>query len=105
MSVIRPDHKAGSQKGRDKMKVRNMTNSNENKVANQFEIEADNGDRFFQSYNSIIVKLSAGRVTLDRHYWDYSRTTGKYRNIFLHEPKKETEAKIKSGEYTLANLN
>lgn len=30
---------------------------------------------------------------------------GKYRNIFLRETKKETEAKIKSGEYELVNLN
>jgi len=33
--------------------------------------------------------------------WDYSTTTGKYRNIFLGEDKKETERKIKDGIYTL----
>jgi hypothetical protein len=32
-------------------------------------------------------------------------TTGKYRNQFLGETKKDTEAKIKSGEYILADLN
>ena len=31
--------------------------------------------------------------------WDYSVTTGKYRNQFLNETKKETLAKLKSGEY------
>jgi len=63
---------------------------------------------YFQSYNSIIVRrvLEHGfPVQLDEKYWDYSRTTGKYRNIFLGETKKETEAKIASGEYILTNLN
>ena len=36
--------------------------------------------------------------------WDYSVTTSKYRNIFLNENKKETEKKIKSGEYVLTDL-
>ncbi len=114
MSVIRPDHKAGSQKGRDKMKVRNMTNSNGNKVANQFII-TDQNTTYFQSYETVIAKvvcrLDANSdedytsVYLDCDTWDYSKTTSQYRNIFLGETKKETEAKIKSGEYTLANLN
>lgn len=87
------------------MKVSNMTSSNGNKVANQFIIDADNGDIFFQSYQTIIAKKSNGKITLDKNAWDYSVTTGKYRNIFLNETKAETERKIKSGEYTLADLN
>ena len=31
--------------------------------------------------------------------WEYSKTTGKYRNMFLGEDKKETLRKLKSGEY------
>ena len=46
-----------------------------------------------------------GKLLLDENAWNYSRTTGKYRNVFLGEGKKETEAKIKSGEYLLVNLN
>jgi hypothetical protein len=88
------------------MKVYNMTSNRTGKeVANQFEIVADNGDILFQSYNSIIAKKSKGEITLDSRYWDYSKTTGKYRNAFLRESKAETEAKIKTGEYKLANLN
>lgn len=87
------------------MKVSNMIGRNGNKIANQFEIEADNGDIVFQSYDTVIARKSAGKITLDAEKWDYSRTTGKYRNLFLHESKAETERKIKSGEYTLANLN
>ena len=88
------------------MKVKNMESSKGNKVANQFIIvEDENGLVYFQSYDSIIVKRSYGKVTLDSHYWDYSVTTSKYRNQFLGETKKETEAKIESGEYKLSNLN
>jgi len=44
-------------------------------------------------------------IYLDEKYWDYSVTTGKYRNIFLNETKKETEKKIANGTYELTNLN
>lgn len=99
------------------MKVENMTSSNGNKVANQFIItdRVKNGAlwdvvEYFQSYKTIIVKktyLGGGaiKIELDRNKWDYSTTTGKYRNLFLGETKRETEKKIKSGEYILTNLN
>lgn len=74
------------------------------KVNNQFEIFTDKG-RVFQSYNSIIAAKIGGKVYLDESKWDYSTTTGKYRNQFLRETKKETEKKIKSGEYILTDLN
>lgn len=85
-----------------------MTNTRGNKVANQF-IVFDSEFTLFQSYDSVIVKtcFEEGKrvVYLDEYYWDYSNTTGKYRNLFLGETKKETAAKIKSGEYRLADLN
>ena len=59
----------------------------------------------FQSYNSTICKIENGQTFLDERFWDYSKTTGKYRNIFLGEEKKETTKKINSGEYKLTNLN
>jgi len=71
---------------------------------NQFIIDSNDGI-IFQSYNSIIAIKKHGKITLDRVYWDYSKTTGKYRNMFLNETKKETERKIKAGIYQLANLN
>lgn len=73
-------------------------------VKNQFIITTNEG-RYFQSYNSIIAFKCNGKVYLDAANWDYSNTTGKYRNMFLHETKKETESKIKSGEYILTDLN
>ena len=91
-----------------KLNLENMKSSKGNKVANQFIIIHGN-EEFFQSYNSIIAKrvkkFHEETIYLDKHYWDYSVTTGKYRNIFLKETKKETEKKIKSGEYILTNLN
>jgi len=91
------------------MKVKNMTSHNGNKVANQFIVDDGQGNQFFQSYSTVIVKRywNADRlqVVLDRDAWDYSVTTGKYRNLFLNEKKRETEAKITSGEYLLDNLN
>jgi len=88
------------------MRVRNMVSTNGNEVPNQFIINDDAENQFFQSYNTIIVKCDKyGKFYLDENYWDYSKTTGKYRNLFLGETKSETEKKIKSGEYTLCNLN
>lgn len=109
------------------MKVKNMTsNSSGREIANQFIISEEghgaNGNfirrETFQSYDSIIaIKTIWPRkaltlptmkeidIVLDETYWNYSKTTGKYRNQFLNEDKKETEKKIKSGEYRLEDLN
>ena len=89
------------------MKVKNMRSEKSGReVANQFIIDDfENHRTFFQSYNSIIVKIEKARVYLDEYYWDYSKTTAKYRNQFLSETTKETQAKIDSGEYILTNLN
>ena len=88
-----------------KAKVSNFTSPSGNSIANQFIISVDNRT-YFQSYDSIIAcKLPDSSIVLDQYYWDYSTTTGKYRNQFLGESKKETQSRIDSGEYTLANLN
>jgi len=91
------------------MKVQNITSNNGNKIANQFIVIGDNNDEYFQSYRSIIVKKDykneTVKIYLDQKYWNYSNTTGKYRNIFLGETIKDTKAKIKSGEYILTDLN
>ena len=97
------------------MKVENMISAKGNKVANQFIItdkqynEKEDSwitTETFQSYDSTIaVIFSSGVVLLDENTWDYSVTTGKYRNDFLGEGIAETRAKIKSGEYLLTDLN
>ena len=88
------------------MKVFNMTSSKGNKIANQFIINDEYNNQLFQSYNSIIAKrYTNGMVELDKKYWDYSRTTSKYRNIFLNETNQETNFKVKIGVYKLVDLN
>jgi|TARA_R110000822_G_scaffold102738_1_gene229227 hypothetical protein len=79
-------------------------------VANQYVIKADNNKynyEIFQSYDSSIAlkNLVTDSIFLDLKYWNYSVTTSKYRNQFLNETTKETQAKINSGEYKLVDLN
>ena len=65
-----------------KSQIRNIINEKGNKVANQFIIVTDEGITF-QSYNSNIAFIpNSGKIQLGTD-WDYSRTTGKYRNIFF----------------------
>ena len=69
-------------------------------VKNQFVI-SDNGNTYFQSYNSIIVKRDINnKITLGNN-WNYSKTTERYRNLFLNETTKETEKKIADGIYKI----
>ena len=83
-----------------------MTSNNGNKIANQFIITDDNNNMTFQSYDSCIAKkIRNGLIYLDETYWDYSVTTGKYRNQFLGEGIADTRKKIASGEYILTDLN
>ena len=88
------------------MKVQNLKNSNGNKIPNQFELVGVDGCRYFQSYDSIIVKIDIeGNVFLDEKYYNYSNTTSKCRNLFLNKTSKEIDKSIKSGVYILKNLN
>ena len=99
------------------MKIRNMQSPNGNDVPNQFIIEEEGHGALgnfiikqtFQSYSAIIairtIWPDMERVILDERYWDYSRTTRKYRNLFLGESETETERKIAEGIYKLDNLN
>ena len=86
-----------------------MTTKVKQLANNQFIITEDNGNEYFQSYDSIIVKKDyqdgTDFIHLDQKYWNYSKTTSKYRNQFLDETTKETQAKIDSGEYILTDLN
>lgn len=86
------------------MKVTNMYSDKGNPVPNQMIIETNNGT-YFQSYKSLIALRRNGKVYLDSRYWDYSKTTGKYRNQFLGENIKETREKIKIGIYELVDLS
>ena len=90
------------------MKISNFTSDKGNKVPNQFIIHTSEYT-IFQSYDSTIVKTTfedgVKVYYLDEYYWNYSKTTSKYRNQFLGENTKETQVKIDNGTYKLVNLN
>ncbi len=92
----------------ENVKVNQWKNGKGNVVANQFIIHSPEYTAF-QSYNSIIVKTTwidgERKVFLDVNDWNYSKTTSKYRNQFLGETTKETQAKIDNGTYELIDLN
>lgn len=70
------------------MTVKNMTSgASGRKVPNQFIIRDDKTSRTtFQSYDSMIATIDYqnNTITLGED-WDYSRTTGRYRNQFFNE--------------------
>lgn len=83
------------------IRVENITGRTGDAVKNQFILKYENG-QVFQSYNSVIA------VNIwddDKYYigrdWDYSTTTGKYRNIFFGFDKKELQKMFKNGRAVL----
>lgn len=90
------------------MKVIKMKSSRGNVVPNQFIVFTPEAT-YFQSYQTVIAKTTfedGERVTyLDENAWDYSVATAKYRNQFLGCDTKTVKARIKSGEYRLADLS
>ena len=100
------------------MKVENMTSSSGNKIANQFIITGIaagiynkegqhlQSGKMFQSYDSIIAyKAHTGTLYLDKDYWDYSRTTSKYRNQFTRLDTQSTKKGIEAGTIKLLTFN
>ena len=86
--------------------VQNMLNNNRNDAPNQCKIYFEHGV-IFQSYGSIIAirfnngatrKGLKGKTVIGRD-WNYSNTTGKYRNEFLSEGISDTRIKIENREY------
>jgi hypothetical protein len=99
------------------MKVSNMVSGSGNSIPNQFIITDEGRGALgnfklretFQSYSATIATRITWddciKIKLDSKYWNYSTTTSRYRNQFLGETTKETQVKIASGEYILADLN
>ncbi len=85
--------------------VRDMQNARSGEdIPSQFVITTSECT-VFKSYWTIIAMKVGDKIYLDAEKWDYSKTTGKYRNQFLGLDKKETEKQIKSGEIILIDLN
>ena len=67
------------------LKVENIIGRSDRAVANQFVIiDTDKNKVMFQSYESPIVEIDNNNNTITIYEdWDYSQTTGRYRNIFM----------------------
>lgn len=81
------------------MMMENMVNKNGKKVANQY-ILRDGNRVAFQSYSSPIVEIDREKklITVYKDY-DYSVTTGKYRNLFMMTQGLRDMADKKGFEY------
>tara|TARA_R100000541_G_scaffold56960_1_gene66745 strand:+ start:103 stop:423 length:321 start_codon:yes stop_codon:yes gene_type:complete len=87
------------------IQVSNLISDSGNNIANQFSITTNKG-RYFQSYETMIAFVPYhGLVQLDSNYWNYSRTTSKYRNKFLGLTTDQTKKQIADGTIKLTNLN
>jgi hypothetical protein len=88
------------------MRVKQLESPRSGKaVPNQFVITDRDGTEYFQTYDTNIVARRNGKIYLDEVYYNYSVTTSKYRNQYLGCTTAELNERIKSGEYTLTNLN
>ena len=76
---------------------------------NQLVILSDNGDRHFKSYQTPIISIENGKISLNSKYWNGSQTntTNKYLAVFLQigsiGVKKYIDSAIKSGLITLTD--
>ena len=80
------------------LRVQNVYN-NGREVSNQFEIfyeENNKHYKIFQSYESMIIKWENSIIIEVGGDWDYSRTTGLYRNILTKTTKKEFEKMLRN---------
>lgn len=68
-------------------------------------VHLSNGWNILKSYNTTIAMRKGQEVIIDLRYYNYSASTGKHRNYFLGETLKDTDKKIKNGEYQTADLN
>lgn len=86
MSKGKGQQQKPKQKGKvKKMKVEQMINDRGNGAVNQFVLTVGNTIAF-QSYDSMIATVDRdAKIVTIFPMWDYSKTTGKHRNIFFRD--------------------
>ena len=80
------------------LRVQNVYN-NGREVSKQYKIfykENNKNYKIFQSYESMIVKWENDVIIEVGINWDYSRTTGLYRNMLTKTTKKEFEKMLQN---------
>ena len=69
-----------------------------------YEVTTSYG-KFLVSYETPVVRVTEdGCVTLNKAYWDYSRTTALHVASYLGIAKKEILSRIGDGEYITGDL-
>lgn len=82
----------------ENLEVKNIYYNDRN-VPNQFMISYEENNNYyevFQSYESMIIKWKNNIIVEVGSDWDYSRTTGKYRNLLTNTNKKQFEKMLKN---------
>ena len=85
--------------------VRPMLSRGGNPTPNQLIMSDPYGETFVSYGTKIAFRSITNKVVLDKNYWDYSRTTGKYRNEFLGMGVEDCRKGIKDGSIQLVDLN
>ena len=88
------------------IKAYSMEGRTGNEVPNQVIVE--NGSaKYFCSYGRTVARVTDKSITLDRRYYKYSTTTGKYLGQFLRQftPYKNADEALKKGGAKLGDLN
>lgn len=92
------------------VEVQTMTTNGGNPTGNQVILSEPDGDMFV-SYGTKICWKSKSmyngypKIILDEYYWDYSRTTSKYRNEFLGMSTPQLKELINQGIVKFTELN
>jgi hypothetical protein len=80
--------------------LKNLTVYNLEDKVNQYIINYSDYDgnvyKIFQSYDSMIIMWKNHEIIRIGKDWDYSRTTGKYRNVVTGMNKKDFEKMLKN---------
>jgi len=91
--------------------VKSLVSSRGNAVPNQFEIKLSNGNKYFQSYQSVVACCRDGKYYVSQ-LWDYSNTTRKYLYRWFADngrrdlcSKYEVQRAIEDGSIELVNDN
>lgn len=92
------------------MRVRQMVNSKNRGIVNQFIID-DGKTVYFQSYNTMVAKINKGmEVIVLRDAFNFSRTTSKYLVQFINEESgfevdnKQARKYIQDGTFKVVDI-
>lgn len=84
------------------IEINNIVSNHGNSIPNQYEVYIDSTEgtyRCFYSYKSLILVCKNGKLIKVGSNYDYSRTTGKYRNDFLRLNKSTLESYMNRNMY------